>query len=345
MASIRKRNGKWQVQIRRLGSPNLAKSFVMRKDAEAWARQVEVQADRKELPKDQRQLERHTIGDLIIRYRDEVTPRKRGADVETIVFNAFLRHTLCSKRVSDLSPADFAAYRDERLQKVTPNTLKREFSPLHNMFETARSEWGLPIGENPLDNVRLDCPNNRRERRLRDGELERIKLAADKTKNRFIFPIILFALQTGLRRSEILLSTWSNIDFERRLMIVPRAKNGHSRTIPLSKASCALLHKLGGDLQVGEMNRERRIFTTTANALRLSWERITKRAGISDLHFHDLRHEAISRFFELGLTTPEVALISGHRDPRMLFRYSHPQQTRILEQLDRNRHIQKDSAS
>jgi len=71
----------------------------------------------------------------------------------------------------------------------------------------------------------------------------------------------------------------------------------------------------------------------SANAFRLSWERVRKRAGISDLHFHDLRHEAISRFFELGLSVPEVALISGHRDARMLFRYTHPMRETILKQL------------
>ena len=61
----------------------------------------------------------------------------------------------------------------------------------------------------------------------------------------------------------------------------------------------------------------------SAEAAKLGWQRLTKRAGIEDLHFHDLRHEAVSRFFELGLTVPEVALISGHKDPRMLFRYTH----------------------
>ena len=60
-----------------------------------------------------------------------------------------------------------------------------------------------------------------------------------------------------------------------------------------------------------------------ANALRLAWERICRRANIIDFHFHDLRHEAISRFFELGLSMPEVSLISGHKDFRMLFRYTH----------------------
>jgi integrase len=71
------------------------------------------------------------------------------------------------------------------------------------------------------------------------------------------------------------------------------------------------------------------------NALRLAWERIRRRAGCPDLHFHDLRHEAISRFFEMGLTTPEVASISGHRDIRMLMRYAHPMRQRIIEQMDK----------
>jgi integrase len=71
------------------------------------------------------------------------------------------------------------------------------------------------------------------------------------------------------------------------------------------------------------------------NAFRLAWERVRRRAGLDDLHFHDLRHEALSRFFEMGLTTPEVASISGHRDPRMLFRYSHPMRQRVLNVIDR----------
>jgi integrase len=71
------------------------------------------------------------------------------------------------------------------------------------------------------------------------------------------------------------------------------------------------------------------------NALKLAWERVRRRAGCSDLHFHDLRHEAIMRFFEMGLTTPEVASISGHRDIRMLMRYAHPMRQRIIEQMDK----------
>ena len=64
------------------------------------------------------------------------------------------------------------------------------------------------------------------------------------------------------------------------------------------------------------------MFSISACALRQAWDRLRRRAGIVDLHFHDLRHEAISRLFEMGLSVPEVALVSGHRTPAQLFRYT-----------------------
>jgi integrase len=291
---------------------------------------MEVQADRLDLPQDPRLLEGYSVGDIIVRYLANITPRKRGAQAERIALTALLRHPICQRRLSDVTCLDFAVYRDERLKVVKAATLKRMLSTLHNMFEIARAEWGLPLKENPVASVRLVCPSNRRERRLRDGELHRIMEAAGKTRNQLILPIILFAVETGLRRSEILAATWDHLDLGNRVLSVPRAKNGHPRSIPLTKTAIAILEHL--ETKTAD---DARLFPTTANALRLSWERLLQRAAIEDLRFHDLRHEAISRFFEMGLTAPEVALISGHRDMRMLFRYAHPQRQRILEQMDR----------
>jgi integrase len=106
------------------------------------------------------------------------------------------------------------------------------------------------------------------------------------------------------------------VDLHSRLLHIPQTKNGSARTIPLTERAVELLkHRqtTGGDAP----------FSLTPNAVRLAWDRLTERAGIEDLHFHDLRHEAISRFFERGLSVPEVALISGHKDYRMLSRYTH----------------------
>ena len=325
MATIRKRGAKWQVQIRRVGFPPISRSFHVHKDAEAWARQTEVQADRSELPNDPKILHRITLGQLVERYRDTVSVKKRGYEVERIVLTAFLRHPICRKPLSHIRTEDFVAYRDERLKTIKVTTLKRELSPLHNLFELARDEWGLPLPENPLGKLRLPFSPNRRERRLKEGELDRLITAAQPCRNSLILPIILFALATGMRRGEILSLRWEHIDREGHSLLIPHTKNGHSRILPLMRAAADVLDTIPvtGD----------RVFPLTANAFRLAWDRLRARAGLADLHFHDLRHEAISRFFEQGLTVPEVALISGHRDARMLFRYAHATRRMILEKL------------
>jgi integrase len=318
MPSIRKRNDKWQVQVRIKDAPPVSKSFTLKQDAERWAREMEAQAQRGALPVNRKALDGMTLGCLVRRYKREVVPSKKGVEIERIILDAFLRHPICQKKLSNLTPADFAAYRDQRLGEITAKSLKRQLSPIHNMFEVARDEWGLPLRENPLDKVKLKAVDNRRERRLKEGELERIFEAAKSRKNPYIIPIILFALETAMRRGEILALRWDDVDLKRSCVTVREAKNGYSRTIPLTPAACALVRGIPG-----ERESKQRVFPTSANAVRLSWQRITKRAGIEDLHFHDLRHEAISRFFELGLTVPEVASISGHRDARMLLRYAH----------------------
>lgn len=316
MATIRNRNQKWQVQVRRKGETPFSRTFGLRKDAELWARQMERQADRRDLPKDPRLLEQFTLGELVVRYRDTVSIRKRGADIEHCVLNAFLRHPMCSKSIANITVADFATYRDQRLKQIKPISLKRQLAVIHNLFEIARDEWGLPIKENPLEKLRLDCPNRSRERRLRQGEFEQLIDACRLCRNPHILPIIRFALETGMRRGEILAIHWHDLNHRDQTLTIPMSKNGRSRQIPLSNEAIAIINEIKKE---GD-----HVFPVTGNGFRLAWQRVKKRAGIEDLHFHDLRHEAISRFFEIGLSTPEVALISGHRDMRMLYRYAHP---------------------
>jgi hypothetical protein len=129
MATIRKRGTKWQVQIRRVGARHVSRSFTVRRDAEAWARQMEVQVDRRDLPSDPKALQRVTLGQLVERYRDTVSVKKRGHEVERIVLNAFLRHRICRKPLSEIGASDFASYKDERLMAIKPSTLKRELAP------------------------------------------------------------------------------------------------------------------------------------------------------------------------------------------------------------------------
>jgi integrase len=197
--------------------------------------------------------------------------------------------------------------------------------PIHNLYEIARNEWDLPIRENPLSRLKLNGSDQRRERRLRPGEQDKL-IRASGCRNKLIAPIVTLALETAMRRGEILAIKREHFDPAKRTLLVPESKNGRARRIPLSIPALELLsvHAV----------KEGLFFPLTPNALRLAWERVKNCAGIDDLHFHDLRHEAISRLFEKGLSVPEVALISGHRDLRMLLRYTHPMSEGILRKLD-----------
>ena len=127
-----------------------------------------------------------------------------------------------------------------------------------------------------------------------------------------------------MRRGEILNARY--VHLSDNLLLIPKTKTGMKRTIPLTPKAQAVIAALPRSI-CG------RIIPITPNALRLAWDRNKKRAGIDDLHFHDLRHEAISRFFEMGLSIPEVALISGHKDTRMLMRYTHLRAEDLVKRL------------
>jgi hypothetical protein len=120
MATIRKRKSRWQVQVRRKGSPPVSRSFTARKDAVEWARQMESLADRRGPGSDPRILDDLTLGDLLMRYRDSTVLAKRSGPFETTIFNAFLRHPLASVSLANLTAAHFSSYRDERFSAADP---------------------------------------------------------------------------------------------------------------------------------------------------------------------------------------------------------------------------------
>jgi integrase len=232
---------------------------------------------------------------------------------------------ICRRRLSELRSEDFAAYRDERLREVKPSTVRRQLAIIKHVLAIARDEWSVPIQSNPLTRLQFNGADQRRERRLRPGEQERLLVSARQCRNQLIAPIVILALETAMRRGELLAIKNEHIDISKRTLLIPDSKNGRARTIPLSVQAVEL---------VTAHAKDSRLFPISANAFRLAWERVKRRAGIGDLNFHDLRHEAISRLFEKGLSVPEVALISGHRDLRILLRYTHPMAQGILQKLD-----------
>lgn len=238
MAAIRKlKSGKFEVQIRRKGFAPVSKTFHKKSDAEEWARHTEVKADRGELPTPVRVLDAHRIRDIIERYRDEITVKKRSADTETYLLNAFLRQPIANLTLAQITPAHFSTYRDKRLKEVKPGTVNRELSIIKHAFDIAEREWEIPLRDNPLRKLKKLKAENARTRRMSEDEYEALTDAASKSRNKQIMPLVRFAVATGMRRGEIMRLRWDEIDFEARTLHIPVTKNGHARTIPLSRES------------------------------------------------------------------------------------------------------------
>lgn len=327
MATIRKRGQAWQVQVRRDGFPPITKSFRSKADADGWARETERQIERGELSGQGRTANRLTVGALLQRYEAEVTSRKRGRKFETSRIRTFLRSPLANVAAHRLSAQMVATYRDERLKTVSGETVRRELTILRHCIEIGRKEWGAPFAGNPVRQITLPSPSKVRGQRLPEGAEASLMAALAKTRVWYLRPLIMLALETGMRRGELLALEWSNIDLDARLANLLTSKNGHSRSIPLTPRAAYIISRI-------EM-RDSRVFPVKVNAVRLSWERLRKRAGLENVKLHSMRHEAISRMFELGLSIPEVSLVSGHRTLSCLQRYTHLKPENVAEKLAR----------
>lgn len=324
MASYRKFKGKWQAQVRRKGFKSISKSFLYRKDAESWARTTERELDNGNDITDRSVLTTTSLTDLFIKYRDTVTTTKRRCKVESYCINSFLRYRFANLKLSEVTSKTFADYRDERLKHVQPSTVSREFTIYKHVFQIAINEWDIPLGSNPLHNVKLPKYDDKRNRRLEPGEFDTIKGYCESHQQPDLLDVIIMAVETGMRRGELLRVTKEHFNPQARTLYIPITKSGHPRTIPLTLKAANILENL---------SLQQRIYSKSTEGFMSAWQRLIKRTGIVDLRFHDLRHEAISRFFEMGLSVPEVALISGHRDYRMLQRYTHLKPEELVSKL------------
>lgn len=326
MASFRKRKDRWQVQVRKKGSPSVSRTFQSKADARVWARMMEGKIDANDLPTNHRELKAITLAELIRRYRDEVTPAKRSAKEETYRLNRLLKQKISSIPLDRLSGNEVSKFRDNRLCEVGPQAVRHELNVLAHILRIAIREWGVPLSKNPVDQIRKPIPPKTRDRRLDKDEWKKIVKVCGTTSAVCLLPLITIAVETAMRRMELLRLDWSLLDLEARTLHIPETKNGSPRTIPLTTRAIQIFRQL-------EPKESGMVFGVTESGLRYHWKRLTRRAGIRGLHFHDLRHEAISRFFERGLSVAEVALISGHKDVRQLFRYTHLRAEDVAKKL------------
>ena len=317
MANIRKRQGRWQAQVRRKGYSQVTKTFTSKEAAKRWIKAVETDMERGEFKP---RLDM-TVGQLIKRYQTDIIPKQK-AHQSALVRCRRLRRMLGKINLSDLSPAHLASYRDERLKSIKPNTLKRELSILSSAINTAIIDWGIPIPSNPVAMTRIPKYDDSRDRRLKDGEEGKLLAIAKPVYRR----AIIIAVETAIRRGELLNIRKSHINFDKQTLHIPETKTDTPRTIPLSTRAIKALKdqiKSISDANVVQMERDPKLFSMSAPMFRHEIHKYRVKLDMEDWRFHDLRHEATSRLFERGLNVMEVALVTGHQDLRMLKRYTH----------------------
>ncbi|MFZ5698749.1 MAG: tyrosine-type recombinase/integrase, partial [Pseudomonadota bacterium] len=264
--------------------------------------------------------DRLTLGDALARYRDEITPSKKGAVVERYRIARWLKHPFAQRSLSGLRGMDFAGYRDQRLAEgVSPATVRQELALVSNVYTRCAKEWGLEGLANPVAATALPKTSKGRERWLRPGEEVVLLEAAAKIDAR-LPGLIRFALETAMRRGEIAGIQPHDIDLDAKTVTLRDTKNGETRTVPLSSRAVVTLPPEG--------------FGMTLERISRAFREACDLAGIDGLHFHDLRHEATSRLFELGkLNVIEIAMITGHKDLHMLRRYTHLNARQLADRL------------
>lgn len=317
MASIINRGPyQFQVLIRRKGYPTQTRTFESQKDAKDWARDVEAKMRRGEFA-DLSEAEATTLGEILERYRQEVTPEKRGHVQENYRVLQLIRHPISMRSLASLRNVDFSDYRNERIKQVGPKTVQLELALLSAVLNNARRDWSIPI-ENSVTDIRKPKLPRGRDRRLVGDEEARLFEAAEECKSEGLDVCIRLALEMGMRRGEISNLLWFQIDFEQHVIRLDITKNGDARLVPMSTTAEAAIRLLYTP------NSSGRIFDFyDSDGLGKAFSRARKRAGIVGLCFHDLRHEAASRWAK-RVPVATLAKIFGWKTLQMAMRYYNP---------------------
>ncbi|WP_028879450.1 integrase [Terasakiella pusilla] len=316
MASVHKSGKKWRVQIRKYDH-NITRSFTKKSDATKWAvaeeSKLELLRNRPE-----EVLKSITLADLLKRYLMKVTPTKRGSTIkrETTRINRLLREPLVLTTLDKLTAGKIAQYRDMRMKKIMEGSCRHDLCLISSAIDCARKEWDIPIIINPVSMIKKPRSPKARDRRLSPDEWQALLKAARQSYYPCFTDVLTFAAETAMRRSEITRIMKTDVDIQKGFLHIPETKNGPPRTIPLSPEALNIVKRY--------MNHDGdTLFPLNYNQLGRAFRAACCDSELVDYRFHDVRHEAISRLTEKGLSPIEVSLISGHRDLRVLMNYSH----------------------
>lgn len=321
MGDIIQIRGKYKARVRRgvYRTNALTKTFSSRVDAKKWIRDIEAKLDRTNIIV--KEVDSFpSLSSLIKRYLNEVSVKKASYQTDKFNFKTFLRLFEYSKEpINKIRVQMFAKFRDKYLINHKPATYQRLMSSIKHMWHVAQTEWEYPLEDifSKLQKVKRGNPRNRR---LTDKEYQLI-LFGNHTDSE-LRKIIEFAIQTGLRLSEITRVMREHI--RENTLLVPKRKNGDiDVTIPLSNKAIDLLKNM--ELPIKLKSR----------GIQIKWQRLMKKYEIKDLHFHDLRHEALSRYLEKGVSIQDVQVLSGHKDVRILMRvYANLRASEVADKLN-----------
>lgn len=326
MASIRKRGSSWQVRVTRRGFPAEVKTFSSKAEAERWARSLESEMDKGGYVS-RTEAERVTFAEILDRYMTEVSPSKRGGLDEIIRIKALKRYRLASLFMAALTPKALAEYRDERLKACSPSTVLRDLAMISSVINHSRKEWDIAIA-NPVSQIRKPAMPQGRDRMLSTDEEKRLldSLEPSGRRSHYMKPLVILALETAMRRGELLGLKWKDIDLNKQVAFLSMTKNGEARAVPLSSKAVATLRTMPRSI-------DGRVFPMNTAAMEAAFQRARTRAELEDFHFHDLRHMAATRLSEKLTNILELSAVTGHKDLRMLKRYYHPNAEQLAKKL------------
>lgn len=333
-------SGTWKALIRKQGWPTAAKTFRTKRDADDWSRRTEDEMVRG-VYIDRAGSERMTFAAALDRYLAEVTPTKKATTQRVERLRAEgVRKVFGKYSLAAINTDIVAKYRDSRLSDgMAANTVRLDLALLSHIFTTAIREWRMGLIQNPVANVRKP-KIGKRDRRLAVGEEKLLRKALKNYANPMLLWIFEIALATGMRSSEITGITIGQLDLKRRIVKLSDTKNDEARTVPLTLHAAEVFAAAVGNsvrppecgfIFFGEPGRDgaRRPYNFNK-----AWLTIKADLGLNSLHFHDLRHEAVSRLVEGGLSDQEVSAISGHKSMQMLKRYTHLRAEDLVSKLD-----------
>lgn len=313
MAYISKNGDKWRAQIERNGVRK-SKSFRTKGEAILWAQAAEGEIIEGKAGK----LPRKTFADAIEKYLTDVTPKKKGERHETLRLQAIVRDfpALAEKQLSEVRTVDLVEWRDTRLKKVSPGSVQRTVNTLNHLFRVAWKEWHWCEG-NPLEGMKSPGDNPPRTRLIKWQEVRRIcewlgykPGRKPVTKMQEVALAFLVSLRTAMRAGEVLQLGADCVDLDKRVATVNHKTQhitGKPRQIPLTRQAVRLLRHVMAD----------RIFSISSASLDAMFRKAKANTQIVDLHFHDARADALTRFAR-KVDVMTLARISGHRDLKIL---------------------------